>query len=264
MEAKSDRQRRPSRPVTRTASGGSLRSSRYVPPAQVYAYPLSGLLAISGREALADRQMDMLASVTAADEGGQAQVFYAGNVQLIERRCIAIIGARKATDLGRKRARQLGRQLAEAGVVVVSGLAEGIDTEALSGAIEAGGQVVAVIGTPIDQAYPAKNKALQEAIYRDHLLVSQFASGSRVFPSNFPARNRTMAALSDASVVIEASDTSGTLHQAAECQRLGRWLVIAKSVKDDPNLTWPAKFIGKPRTIILENTLELLETIYSR
>lgn len=264
MKAETDVPRRPSRPATRTAAGGSTRVSRYVPPAQVSAYPLAGLLAISGREALADRQMDMLASVAASDEGGQAQVFYAGDAHLIERRCIAVIGARKATDLGRRRARQLGRQLAEAGVVVVSGLAEGIDTEALTGAIEAGGKVVAVIGTPLDQAYPAKNKALQEAIYRDHLLVSQFAFGSRVFPANFPARNRTMAALSDASVVIEASDTSGTLHQAAECQRLGRWLVIAKSVKDDPNLTWPAKFIGKPRTIILESTSQLLDTIYPR
>ena len=152
--------------------------------------------------------------------------------------------------------------MAEAGVVVVSGLAEGIDTEALTGAIEAGGKVAAVIGTPLDTVYPAKNRVLQEAIYRDHLLVSQFAPKSRVFPSNFPARNRTMAALSDASVVIEASDTSGTLHQAAECQRLGRWLVIAKNVADDPALTWPGKFLGKPMTVILETTPQLLATIY--
>ncbi len=142
-------------------------------------------------------------------------------------------------------------------------MADGIDTEALSGAIDAGGRVVAVIGTPLDQAYPAKNKALQETIYRDHLLISQFAAGERVFPSNFPARNRTMASLTDASVVIEASDTSGTLHQAAECQKLGRWLVIARNVVDDPALTWPAKFVGKPKTMILESTAQLLETIYT-
>ena len=123
---------------------------------------------------------------------------------------LAVIGARKASELGRRRARQFARQLAENGVVVVSGLADGIDTEALEAAIDAGGKVVGVIGTPLSKAYPAKNAELQEAIYRDHLLISQFPSGARVFPSNFPARNRTMAALSDASVVIEASDTSGT------------------------------------------------------
>jgi DNA processing protein len=198
--------------------------------------------------------MDFLQAVTKSDDGG-GRVFVAGDVDLLKGRCIAVIGARKATDIGRKRARQLGRQLADAGVVVVSGLAEGIDTEALTGAMEAGGRVVAVIGTPIDQAY-------QEAIYRDHLLVSQFAKGERVFPSNFPARNRTMAALSDASVVIEASDTSGTLHQATECQRLGRWLVIARSVVDNPELTWPARFLDHPKTVILESTEQLLRDVY--
>lgn len=252
--------------AARSGDGGrgasAARARRYMPPANVHAYPLSGLLALGGRDRLEAKQMDFLRSVANTDEGGTSRVFYAGDPDLLKLRCIAVIGARKASDIGRRRARQLGRQLAQAGVVVVSGLAEGIDTEALSGAIEAGGRVVAVIGTPLDQAYPAKNRDLQEAIYRDHLLISQFADGERVFPSNFPARNRTMAALSDASVVIEASDTSGTLHQAVECQRLGRWLVIARSVVDDPALTWPAKFLSHPKTIVLDSTPQLLESIY--
>ncbi len=235
---------------------------RYRPPEHARAVPFAQLLAAGGRDVLERRQLDMLGSVTKSDETGAGRVFVAGDTALLSNRCIAVIGARKATELGRRRARQLGRQLAQAGVVVISGLAEGIDTEALSGAIEAGGRVIGVIGTPLDQAYPAKNKVLQEQIYADHLLISQFAPGERVYPSNFPARNRTMAALSDASVVVEASDTSGTLHQAAECQKLGRWLVIARSVTEDPDLTWPAKFVGKPRTIILESTPELLGAIY--
>ena len=64
-----------------------------------------------------------------------------------------------------------------------------------------------------------------------------------MFRANFPVRNRVMAALSDATVIIEASDASGTLHQAAECQRLNRWLFIAKYVAEDRSLTWPARFI---------------------
>lgn len=248
----------------RGRSGDAPRSVRYRAPDSAMAVPFSQLIAAGGRDTLEPKQRDLLDAVTKTDATGQGRVFVAGDSALLSKRCIAVIGARKATDIGRRRARQLGRQLAQAGIVVVSGLAEGIDTEALTGAIEAGGRVVAVIGTPLDQAYPAKNRALQEAIYTDHLLVSQFAMGSRVFPSNFPARNRTMAALSDASVVIEASDTSGTLHQAAECQKLGRWLVIARNVVDDPDLTWPSKFIGKPKTTILESTNQLLETIYNR
>lgn len=240
----------------------SPRGPRYNAPANVQEIQFARLLAHSGRDALEQKQLDFLRSDANTDVSRGGKVFVAGDESLLERRCIAVIGARKATENGLRRARQLGRQLAEAGVVVVSGLAEGIDTEALSGAIAAGGKVIAVIGTPIDQAYPAKNKVLQEAIYSEHLLVSQFPYGQRVFPSNFPARNRTMAVLSDASVVVEASDSSGTLHQAVECQRLGRWLVIAKSVVDNPELTWPAKFIDGPKTIVLESTAQLLNKVY--
>lgn len=246
----------------RGAPQGTPRGTRYRPPVDAKAVPFADLIARGGRNMLEARQMDFLQSVTKGDETGGGRVFVAGDTSLLNGRCVAVIGARKASEMGRRRARKLGAQLAAAGVVVVSGLAEGIDTEALTGAMEAGGSVVGVIGTPIEQAYPAINKALQEAIYRDHLLISQFPTGQRVFPSNFPARNRTMAALSDASVVIEASDTSGTLHQAAECQRLGRWLVIARNVVDDPGLTWPAKFLDYPKALVLDSTAQLLSTVY--
>jgi DNA processing protein len=70
-----------------------------------------------------------------------------------------------------------------------------------------------------------------------------------------------MAFLSDASVIIEASDTSGTLHQAAECQRLGRWLFIAKSVANNPDLKWPKSFLGQPKTAVLEQTNDILRAV---
>jgi DNA processing protein len=145
--------------------------------------------------------------------------------------------------------------------VVVSGLARGVDTEALNSAIQVGGKVIAVIGTPIDRAYPAENKRLQEKIYRDHLLVSQFPPSSRVFPSNFPERNKVMAALSDGTAIVEAGESSGTLHQAAECLRLGRWLFIAQSVAKNPVLHWPTKFIGLPRVRVLTSTEDILEAL---
>ena len=143
----------------------------------------------------------------------------------------------------------------------MSGLARGVDTEALTAAIDAGGKVVAVIGTPIDRAYPAENRGLQEQIYRDHLLVSQFEPGNRVFQSNFPERNKLMAALSDASVIIEASDSSGTLHQAAECVRLGRSLFVARSTMEDRSLTWPAKFKDYPNVHTLSKADEVVRLL---
>jgi DNA processing protein len=143
----------------------------------------------------------------------------------------------------------------------VSGLAKGVDRAAHEGALAAGGKTVAVIGTPLSKAYPIENAHLQEQIYREHLLISPFAEGEAVYKSNFPARNRVMAALSDATAIIEASDTSGTLHQAAECTRLKRWLFISQAIVDDPTVTWPAKFLSYERAVVLTKVSDITERI---
>jgi DNA processing protein len=199
------------------------------------------------------------------DEHGRSMPLYcAGDRTLIQRSCVAVVGAREPTSTGAARARRLARELVQAGMVVVSGLAKGIDTEALTSAIAAGGRVIAVIGTPLDKAYPAENKRLQELIYHDHLLISQFAPGQRVFQSNFPVRNRLMAALSDATAIVEAGETSGTLHQAVACVRLQRWLFISRNVADDPRLNWPREFVGKPRVGVLNTTSDILAVLAPR
>jgi DNA processing protein len=131
----------------------------------------------------------------------------------------------------------------------------------LTAAIEADGRVVAVIGTPIDKAYPAENRRLQERIYRDHLLISQFEPGMRTFPSHFPERNKLMAAITDASAIIEAGETSGTLHQATECVRLRRWLFIANNVMQNPALTWPARCRHEPSVRTLNGTDDILSVL---
>jgi DNA processing protein len=107
----------------------------------------------------------------------------------------------------------------------------------------AGGKTVAVIGTPLDRCYPAEHAGLQMQLCQEQLVLSQFAPGARVFPANFPQRNRFMALLSHASVIIEAGNTSGSLSQAAETQRLGRPLFIARSLMGRSDLFWPAKFL---------------------
>lgn len=190
-----------------------------------------------------------------------SRIWCVGDKTLLRRKCVAVVGTRQVSPEGAARSRRLARELALAGVVVVSGLAKGVDTEALTSAIEAGGKVVAVIGTPINQAYPAENKRLQEKIYREHLLISQFPPGERVFQSNFPERNKLMAALSDATTITEAGDTSGTLHQAAECGRLGRWLFICRSVVEDTSLQWPKRFLGQPKVRSFGSTQDILKAI---
>ncbi len=228
---------------------------RYRPPEETLTIPLSDALQRSGRASLDERQLDMLRH---GAPDGRVMLHYAGDIGLLELPAVSIVGTREVSDGGRRRAMQLARDLADAGILVVSGLARGVDAAAHTGAIQHGGSTAAIIGTPLSKAYPAENAALQEEIYSRHLLVSPFAEGSQVFKGNFPARNRVMAALSDATVIVEASDTSGTLHQAAECQRLGRWLFIMKSVADDPSLSWPARFLGKPFVEVLHRTEDLI------
>jgi DNA protecting protein DprA len=232
--------------------------ARYAAPLNVRVRELRDLIAWSGRGTIADAQLTLLAG---RRDDQNVEVFLAGDVELLRAPGVSIVGTREVSEEGWKRASRLARELAEAGIVVTSGLAKGVDTAALTAAIEAAGRVVAVIGTPLDRVYPAENAALQERIYRDHLLVSPFPFGEQVYPSNFPKRNRVMAALSDASVIVEASDTSGTLHQAAECQRLGRWLFIMRAVAEDSRLKWPSKFVGKPKVAVLSSTSEILRAI---
>ncbi|HWA29074.1 MAG TPA: DNA-processing protein DprA [Lacunisphaera sp.] len=169
-------------------------------------------------------------------------LYVAGDVSLLDLPGVAIVGSRKATPAALQRAEQLARALAQRSIVTVSGLAEGIDEAAHRAAIASGGKTIAIIGTPLERAYPAKHSSLQEEIYRNHLLVSPFEPGTRTFPSHFPERNRVMARLTRATVIIEASDTSGSLHQAVECETQGRALFIAESVLKNEKLTWPRRF----------------------
>lgn len=184
-------------------------------------------------------------------------LYVAGDTSLLNEPAIAIVGSRKASPAGRRRASLLAATLAARGFVVMSGLAEGIDEAAHLAAIAAG-STIAVIGTPLSKAYPAKHAFLQETIYRDHLLISPFPEGVRTFPRNFPERNRIMARLAAATVIVEASDTSGSLHQADECIKANRRLFIDEAVYSDRFVSWPARF---PQAIVLRHPNEIAEAI---
>jgi DNA processing protein len=154
---------------------------------------------------------------------------------------VAVIGSRKASLKGLESAGRIARVLAEHEVIVVSGLAEGIDSAAHKGAIEANGHTIAVLGTPLDKVYPWKNLQLQEIIMQKHLAVSQFPIGYPIQPKNFVIRNRTMALIADASIIVEAGNSSGSLHQGWEALRLGRPLFIWSPLMHDHSLNWPEK-----------------------
>lgn len=143
---------------------------------------------------------------------------------------ISVVGTRRPTDEGVKEAQALTKMLVDNGATVVSGLASGIDTISHKSAIEYGGRTVAVLGTPLDVTYPASNRDLQARIADRHLVVSQFSSGRPVVKKNFVMRNRTMALISDASVIVEAGEDSGTRHLGWEAIRMKRPLFVCGPV----------------------------------
>lgn len=168
---------------------------------------------------------------------------------------VAIVGTRHPSAEGERRARRLVKELVVAGASIVSGLAQGIDTIAHTETLAQGGKTLAVIGTPLDQAFPKSNASLQDRLAREHLVVSEFAPGSSVSKGNFPRRNRTMALIADASVIIEAGEGSGTLSQGWEALRLGRPLFVLKSIVES-KLEWPQKMLDYG-ALVLSTTEDL-------
>ena len=189
------------------------------------------------------------------------KLYAAGDLALLAEPAVAIVGSRKASAEGCRRAAQLARALVRDGVVVMSGLALGIDAAAHHAAIAAGGRTIAVIGTPLDKAYPKGNTSLQESIYRDHLLLSPFPIGTKTPPSHFPERNKVMARLARATVIVEAGETSGSLHQAAESLLVKHPVFIARTVIEDSRLTWPQRFVGKPLVYCLDDASDVADQI---
>jgi DNA processing protein len=145
-----------------------------------------------------------------------------GSVDVLAQRGVAIVGARACSSYGSQVARLLGRELAAAGLVVVSGLARGIDGEAHRGALESGGQTVAVLGCGVDRDYPAAHAQLATRISEHGLVVSEYAPGVEPAPWRFPARNRIIAGLAAATVVVEARERSGALITADFALEAGR------------------------------------------
>lgn len=179
-------------------------------------------------------------------------IYYQGYWDLAHSDCIAVIGTREPTEKGIQRTKKLVKYLVKEGYTIVSGLAKGIDTVAHQTAIESGGKTIAVIGTPLTYTYPAINAELQKIIAKEHLVVSQvpfYGYEKMSFKSRkifFPERNVTMSALSNkGSIIVEASETSGTLIQARAAIAQKRKLLILENNFQNSTLTWPEKFIQK-------------------
>lgn len=187
---------------------------------------------------------DLLGPLNDAEQKYAPRMLYViGRTEVLKRRPrISIVGSRQPSKGGLDTAAHLAGSIAKRGGVVVSGLARGIDVAAHQGTLDAGGATAAVLGTPLNRFYPKENEALQRRLMDEQLVVSQFAEGHDAGRKGFVMRNRTMALLTDATVIIEAGEQSGTQHQGWEAIRLGRTLYLPLALVE-ASFDWPQKML---------------------
>ena len=149
-------------------------------------------------------------------------LFALGDVSLLQTRCIAVVGTRRASPYGRWAAGEIARRVSLAGVTVVSGMAEGIDSAAHTGCLKAGGKTIAVFGTGVDVCFPRSNLRLYEEIREKGLLLSEYTFGEGGYAYNFPERNRIISGLSESCIVAEGAIKSGSLITAGLAAEQGR------------------------------------------
>jgi DNA processing protein len=138
-------------------------------------------------------------------------LYYRGDPSFLQLPGVAIVGSRRCSVYGKEVTQKLARDLAECGLVIVSGLARGVDSQAHIGALDVQGKTSAVLGNGVDVVYPRENRKLYEGIRRSGCVISEFACGSYPAPQNFPIRNRIISGLSYGTLIVEASEFSGSL-----------------------------------------------------
>jgi len=189
-------------------------------------------------------------------------VLYAkGRLELLERPAVAMVGTRVPTAYGRHAASAIAQELSEAGITVVSGLARGIDSKAHETAMEGPGSTIAVLPTPIDTCYPAENASLFRKIAEYGLLVSETPIGTKLHPGQFHQRNRIIAALSRATIVVEGARKSGSLITAKHALQMDREVFALPGQITSPKSDGPNELIREGRARLLSETSQLFEEL---
>jgi DNA processing protein len=189
-------------------------------------------------------------------------LFFRGDLDPRDERSVAVVGTRKATEEGLERARAIVQALLEREYVTVSGLAAGIDTAAHRATLEAGKRTVAVIGTGLRHSFPKENAELQARLASSSTVLSQFWPGQEPRRWTFPQRNAVMSGFARATVVVEASDTSGARGQARLAREHGRPVFLLRSLLEHD---WARHAAGYPGVYVVDDGHEIgshLERLY--
>ncbi|CFX64001.1 DNA recombination-mediator protein A [Syntrophomonas zehnderi OL-4] len=186
-------------------------------------------------------------------------LYYQGQIETLEQVCLAVVGSRQASNYGRSQARRFARELSLQGMVIVSGMARGIDTEAHRGALEAGGKTAAVLGSGLNVIYPPENARLYTEIISQGVVISEFPPQAHPEPGHFPLRNRVISGLSRGVLVIEAQERSGALITADFALEQGRDVYALpgpvdrkSSIGTNRLIKQGAELVTEPEDILLE------------
>ncbi len=187
-------------------------------------------------------------------------LFGIGDKRVLNGPNVAIVGSRRATRYGQEAAQKIARGLVQSGVTVVSGMAMGIDTFAHRGAIEAGGNTIAVLGSGIDVPYPLRNRGLMQEIVKSGAVITEFLPGTHPESRNFPQRNRIISGISLGIVVVEAGLRSGSLITASLALEQGREVMaVPGSVRS--NVSRGTHWLIKQGATLVESAQDVLETL---
>lgn len=185
-------------------------------------------------------------------------LFAGGELESRDQRSVAVIGSRRASAAGLAAAARVARGLAGAGMVVVSGLAAGIDTAAHRAALDGGGRTIAVLGTGLARCYPAENRELQRRIAAEGVVLSQFWPDAPPTRRSFPQRNAVMSGLALGTVIVEASARSGALVQARQALAHGRPVFLLRGVLAEG---WTRQLAGRPGVHAVDEPEQIVTTV---
>lgn len=185
-------------------------------------------------------------------------LFVSGSMRPSDARSVAVIGSRRPSAAGLRRARAISERLIDGGYAIVSGLASGIDTTAHMTALDRGARTIAVLGTGLHHAYPRQNGALQRKIALEGAVVSRFWPETPPARQNFPLRNAVMSGIALASIVVEATRTSGARTQIRAALAHGRPVVLASALLDQP---WARELAARPGVHVIRSLAELDEVL---
>jgi DNA processing protein len=190
-------------------------------------------------------------------------VYVKGKITKKDNIAVAIVGSRLASAYGKEVAKRFSKELSKRGITIVSGLARGIDTISHKAALEAGGRTIAVLGSGLDVIYPPENKSLAEEISKHGALITEFPEGTKPLKHHFLQRNRVIAGLSLAVVIIEGKRRSGTLSTARHAAEMGREVFAVPGPVNSPLSEAPHYLIEQGARVAKspEDILEYLNSI---